>query len=371
MTRTNKTLLMLLCLLVGTIAMQAQSTSDNKARVAEIRKMYADAKKRMDANDKHGNPALDMTITYKDVVLEEEGYTEEDERTYYFDHVREYKDDQFYEKNVPFFIIRDWSAVGHTSYTEMMINPKNGKLVFYFDRSETHAGLITETRYYYDDNGKLIEQKHKRGNEERLTDVEPEPGQDGTEEVKKCQSYIQHFNLAMNQQEVEENVNNSTLTTTPKADRLNNIRSAYAKAKEKIKASETRSVLPRDIVVVIHDQEEGDCPPTTFVLNYWFDELKTGEQTHNNAYFISSRYYFMGFDNYNEYLIDPESQRLMFTYNQGLEENEKMEWRYYFDENGKCIETKTNTEEQDNGAEAKHTFERYMKLFNIFANGEE
>lgn len=359
----------IVCLVIGAMPVKAQIAGQE--RVAEIRKMYADAKKRMDANDKHGNPALDMTITYRDVVLEEEGYTEEDERTYYFDHVREYKDDQFYEKNVPFFIIRDWSAVGHTSYTEMMLNPKSGKLVFYFNRTETHAGLVTETRYYYDDNGKLIEQKHKSGNEEHLADVEPEADQNGTEEVKICQSFIEQFNLAMNQEEVEDRGNNATLSTTPKADRLNNIRSAYAKAKEKIKASETRSDLPRDIVVVIHDQEEGDCPPTTFVLNCWFDELKTGEHTHNNAYFISSRYYFMGFDNYNEYLIDPESQRLMFTYNQGLEENEKMEWRYYFDENGKCIETKTNTEEQDNGAEAKQTFVRYMKLFNILANGKE
>lgn len=359
----------IVCLVVGATAVKAQNSGQQ--RVTEIRKMYADAKKRMDANGKHGNPALDMTITYRDVVLEEEGYTEEDERTYYFDHVREYKDDQFYEKNVPYFIIRDWSAVGHTSYTEMMLNPKNGKLVFYFNRSETHAGLVTEARYYYDDNGILIEQKHKRGNEEHLADVEPEADQNGTEEVKICQNFIQHFNLAMNQEEVEERGYSSTLSTTPKADLLNIIRSTYAKAKEKIKVSETNSDLPRDIVLVIHDQEEGDCPPTTFVLNCWFDEQKTGEQTHNNAYFISSRYYFMGFDNYNEYLIDPDSQRLMFTYNQGLEENEKMEWRYYFDENGKCIETKTNTEEQDNGAEAQKTFLRYMKLFNIFANGEE
>ena len=129
--------------------------------------------------------------------------------------------------------------------------------------------------------------------------------------------------------------------------------------------------MPRDITVVIHDQEEGDCPPTTFTLNYWFDEVKRGEETNNRCYFISSRYSFMGFNNYNEYLTDIDSQRLMFSYTQVQEENQKLEWRYYFDENGKCIETKTNAEEQDNGEADQQTFRRYMKIFNMVANGEE
>ena len=39
----------------------------------------------------------------------------------------------------------------------------------------------------------------------------------------------------------------------------------------------------------------------------------------------------------------------MFSYTRGREEGEQHEWRYYYDENGQCIETKSDSEDAYDG----------------------
>ena len=72
----------------------------------------------------------------------------------------------------------------------------------------------------------------------------------------------------------------------------------------------------------------------------------------------------MSFDAYSEYLFDPEGKSLIFSYTRVKEEGEQLEWRYYYDENGKCIETKSNTEETDDGQEDKRTAKELQAFFN-------
>ena len=49
-------------------------------------------------------------------------------------------------------------------------------------------------------------------------------------------------------------------------------------------------------------------------------------------------------ETYEEYLLDPkpDTQSVVFIYNQGFAEGEEMEMRYYYDENGHCFESKVS-----------------------------
>ena len=71
----------------------------------------------------------------------------------------------------------------------------------------------------------------------------------------------------------------------------------------------------------------------------------------------------MYFDNYSEYLFDPNSHELIFSYSRSSEEGETREWRYYFDENRKCIEAKSNAEAIDYGHSDKISVIQYIRVF--------
>lgn len=60
---------------------------------------------------------------------------------------------------------------------------------------------------------------------------------------------------------------------------------------------------------------------------------------------------------------EAKAHHLIFSYTNAKEEGEQHEWRYYFDENGKCIETKSNSDTKDGGKADK---ERVGKLVMIF-----
>ena len=73
----------------------------------------------------------------------------------------------------------------------------------------------------------------------------------------------------------------------------------------------------------------------------------------------------MGSDIYSEYLFAPHSHHLIFSYTNAKEEGEQNEWRYYFDENGQCIEVKTDSADQDAGKTDQAQVARYLKVFQI------
>ena len=87
-----------------------------------------------------------------------------------------------------------------------------------------------------------------------------------------------------------------------------------------------------------------------------------------------------GYDQYSEILLNDKDQRFgdngrptktinpMFTYTCVHEEGEKFEWRYYFDENGRCIETKSNHEDTDGGKADKLKTRRLLHVFNALMN---
>ena len=56
----------------------------------------------------------------------------------------------------------------------------------------------------------------------------------------------------------------------------------------------------------------------------------------------------------------------------GREEGNEYEFRYYYDENGKCIETKSNSEDTDDGFYDKRAAKDFQAIFKtMLSDGED
>ena len=310
-----------------------------------------------------------MTITLNDGTEVDEDFiiNEETELTYYFKRKNEPTSYIIDDTSICYFMTESFSAHGHTRYRELLFDPKEGHLLFAYNRSETDAGYVIESRYYFDKTGKIIDQKHNPDDEE----VPPELYKmfDGAEELDDAKKYLDVFDVMLNHKDVEWAESN--VKTTPKNDRMKMIRRTYSQAKDKVAKNE-KSALPRDMHIVIQDQLAEDYPPTTKDMKFYFETKSTDESYNNHCYFISRKSQNMYFYEYAEYLLAPDSHKLIFSYTQAKEEGETYEFRYYFDENGKCIEEKIQCPEEidegDMGVEDKQQFTRYMKVFDLLAN---
>ena len=374
----RKFFITMLILFIGNMAMQAQT---NKAeKIKNIRSAYTKAKEMIANNGKGGNPALDMHVAMRTVNEVDKDFTIEDDTDvdYYFTKKRQYntKEEMFYEENVCYFIVEKWGANGHTRYREMLFDSDTGKLIFSFMKSESHAGFVVETRYYFDSNGKLIEEKLKAGGQD--TDPGDHLYGDAEGDRKVADHYLSVFQEIMQPKGNYSAVDGQAAVTQIKSERLKTIRANYAKAKELIE----KSKKDQSLSIVVHDQEEGNCPPEVIEINYSFNEWDDGRAPMYRCYFISEHMHHnnMGYDQYSEYLLNDKDQRYgdngkptktinpMFSYTCVHEEGEKYEWRYYYDENGRCIETKSNHEDTDEGKADKLKTRRLLHVFNALMN---
>ena len=308
-----------------------------EARIAEIRSAYAEAKQKMSKNGKNGQSPRDLWIEYNDVLEAQADITEWEGTSLYFD------SDTLggIEVNRPYFIVENWTAHQHTRYREMLINPKDSTLMFCFRRGETDAGFVVESRYYYDPEGLLIEEKHNTSN----TWSSPE----GEQEAAK--RYIGLFKTMTQGVLITREGTMTDAPATPKTatplmpprseeNQKAYIRSLYAKAKKRI-AEEEHEYQKRNVRLVLHDQ--GTLwPPMTTEYKFFFDtrviDLPDQRRHDNYCYFISEHHQRMGFDSYVEYLFDTYSGDLLFYYCKCAEENEQWEWRRYYDQHGECFE---------------------------------
>ena len=351
-------------LMWGGFGCKSEAQTSKTEVVKQIRQKYAEAKKEIADNGKNGKAPLDVKIRINDGTVVSEDFTidEVTEMTFYFNKYKANKELDYPDASSCYFIIVNWSANGHTSYREMLFDAKKSLLLFSFIHSETHAGLVMESRYYYGADGKLVEQKHKVDGKETTAEIYSGTG---SEEKVLASRYLDIFESLMSQRS-KAVVNVKKTTTTPKASRMDFIRKRYAEAKAKIASND--SPVQRDVQIVIRDQSWG--PPETTDLKFYYDEVT--DQVEPDAvsidqycYFISEHHHNnrMGFDNYSEFLFSPKSHDLIFSYTCAREEGEKNEWRYYYDENGKCIEVKTDAAEHDNGAADKQAAGRYLDIF--------
>ena len=363
-TEMKKTLWTMLVMLLFGMTLQAQN---KEAQLKHIREMYAQAKEQIAQNGKNGRAPLDMKILINDGTYISDDLVMNDvtELHFYFNKYRINSDLDYPDASSCYFITEQWGANGHTRYREILFDANEGVLLFTYMKAETHAGFTVETRYYYDGEGNLIDQKHKVGGH----DTEPGTHSWNTADSEKnlAEACLKIFEDLMNHQTDLTVKDREVAKVTPKAERMKYIRSTYAQAKEKI-AKNDKSELPLDVQIVIRDQTWG--PPETTELKFYFDAVTDQVEpdavsVDNYCYFISEHHHHnnMGPDNYGEYLFAPKSHDLIFSYSCGKEEGETREWRYYYDERGKCIEVKSEAEEVDYGFSDKINAKHYLKIF--------
>ena len=363
----------------GTVAAQTP-------QMANIRKLYAQAKERINDNGKGGRAPMDMTVTVEDGVYVDEYLIINDVTIlqFFFSRKASSTEDGMSEPAQCYFITENWSANGHLRYREQLFDPVTGHLLFSFMRVETHAGFVEESRYYYDADGRLIDQKHKVGNDE--TTAVGDLGEETaghTAEKELAARYLQVFEQMLN---VRDDVPASGFAKTkmsPNAARMKTIRSRYAEATQKV-ADNEKSEVQRDLKIVVHDQRSASMPPEVTELQLFYEDVvdspvadagtvaEEGVSMKRHCYFMTEHHHNnrMGFDNYREWLFAPKSNSLIFSYSNVKEEGEQMEWRYYFDEHGRCIEAKTEADDVDNGQTDKVVAKRYLKVFNLLSDVE-
>ena len=333
----NKIVTLLMTLFVVSTAM-AQTGKD--ARIKEIRTAYSQAKKEIEQNGKGGKSPKDMKIILNHLTDEDVPLYNEETIDFYFD---ETSTDGVATKQI-YFVVENWTCNGHLRYREILVNPKNLQVMFCYMRGETDGGFVVESRYYYDTKGKCIEEKHNTDNNWTTGDSEKE----------NAEYYLKIFNMATyNGYFSPLEAKSTDRPTTPKAQRIEQIRNFYAQAKQKV-AKNDKADMPNDLHIIIHDLGD-DMPPRTTETKMYFDDA---------CYFISSHTSSMSLDAYCEYLFDPNAESLIFSYTRAREEGQEYEWRYYYDESGSCIETKSNSEDTDDGFYDKRAAKDFQAIFN-------
>lgn len=337
----KKLLICIVCLLAG-FGMQAYGQTKAET-IKEIRRLYAEAKAKIDLNGKGGKSPKDMNITLNRLEDEDVPLYDMEDIDFYFDEVS--PDDGYLTKH-PYFIVENWTNHGHLRYREALLNPQNQRVIFCYMRGETDAGFVVESRYYYDSKGQCVEEKHNTSNTWSSAD----------NEKKYAEKCLKVFNMInYNGYFTELDFDSPKKPTTPKAERMKHIRSTYAQAKEKVAANAKRE-MPDELQITIHDMGD-NMPPRTSEIKFHFDN--------DGCYFISRHSTSMQLDSYDELLFEPKSDDLIFSYSRGGEEDEVYEWRYYYDENGKCIETKSNSEETDEGFYDKRAAKDLQAIFRV------
>lgn len=132
-----KKLFFMVTVLMACTMVQAQDT-----QVANIRKMYAEAKEVM-ANKKKAELPLDETVVTSNYMAPGAGPIKDVRHYYYSGEFDENLGNVYY---TPYFITRKYN-VGAREYYEEFLFDKGG-LVFYFNKSQND-----ETRYYWGPNG--------------------------------------------------------------------------------------------------------------------------------------------------------------------------------------------------------------------------
>ena len=341
-------------ILLAFICMMALGTSQAQNQKAErmklIRSTYAEAKKKVEANGKNGQSPKDMQLVINRLEDEDIPLYDTELLDFYFE---EKIVDGLVTKQPPYLIVERWGNHGHLRYREVLIDPNNHKVMFCYMRGETDGGFVVESRYYYDAEGQCIEQKHNTENSWTAPETE----------LENAEYYLKLFNLVnYNGYFTPLDLDKPKKATTPKAERLKHIRALYAKAKEKSAAND-RAEMSDDLHITIHDLGD-DQPPRTTATRIYFDN--------EGIYFISRTSKSMMMEGYDEFLFEPKTKDLIFSYTRAAEEGQVYEWRYYYDENGDCIETKTtNTDETDDGFYDKRAAKDLQAIFDLLNGHEE
>lgn len=137
----------LILLLTLSMVMQAQQSPAAKARVAETRKAYAEARKNVETAErllKEGKPA-NMTVVNSSYTLGNEA-GKVTTNYYYIQEEDTIMGRYCYE---PYFIINNYNTPGNKYYQEFLYDKDLG-LIFYYEKNEGN-----ETRLYFGKEGEV------------------------------------------------------------------------------------------------------------------------------------------------------------------------------------------------------------------------
>jgi hypothetical protein len=335
-----RTILISLLSLFALNAVQAQS---NDACIKLIRSAYAKSKEKIEQNGKNGRSPWDMTVIVNSVNDEEAEIYDRSEITYYFDEtIKDYR-----STKRPYFLIEKWTSHQHVLYHEMLFNPEDSTLMFSYRRGETDGGFVVESRYYYDAQGKLIEQKHNT----------PNTWSDADSEQVEARHFMKIFRMVNTYDYLSANeVESQSGLMQKDPARIKHIRSVYAQAKDKVAKDDAKGDIDdgkRSIHITVRDGGE-QGPPTTTERHIYFDTV---------PYYVSYCRSSMSYNGYAEYLYEPGTTDLIFSYSGGQEENETREWRYYYNKQGFCIDVISNAEEIDYGYSDRMAAKDYIAIF--------
>lgn len=144
--------LLLICLL-ATVAVQAQTSAKAKERVAEIRKLYAEAKAGMAYNDQEDYPAKSgMETTYYYMAAGAGPI-----KHYVKYYMSAYEDDEgiMVLGYRPYFVSDSYNSGARKLYEEYLLDDETGKLLFAYAYEENGDASKNEGRYYFYKDGSL------------------------------------------------------------------------------------------------------------------------------------------------------------------------------------------------------------------------
>ena len=150
-----KQFLIVVCLLLA-IGVQAQTGADKKA-VERIREQYADAKQKIEYNNKLEETRNQMTVTISHMVP---AIGHQDKTvTYYF--FTDFDEDAGDYVSTPYFITVTYNVAARKFYEEYLLKG-NGDIIFIYlsGDSSGDAGERFEARYYWE-NDRLVHQQLK------------------------------------------------------------------------------------------------------------------------------------------------------------------------------------------------------------------
>ena len=137
-----KNILFTVALLLAAMTVQAQKTPEMKKDVADIRKMYAEAKQEMEGLDKMEREGLPPNKTIFSSNYNEGGTGPTKEVITYY-HRLEFDEESEMAFQRPFFITRKFNVAAREHYQEFLYD-KEGNLKFFYEKNPDG-----ETRYYY------------------------------------------------------------------------------------------------------------------------------------------------------------------------------------------------------------------------------
>lgn len=157
----KKLQVLLLCLLTA-MAVQAQTSAKAQARVAEVRKLYAEAKESMAYNDQEDYPAKsNMEITY--TYMAPGAGPIKHYIKYYIDDVED--EMGMLVGHRPYFVSDSYNAGARKVYEEYLYDRETGKMIFAYGYEENGDGTNNEGRFYFNANGSLAHQELKADEE--------------------------------------------------------------------------------------------------------------------------------------------------------------------------------------------------------------